>query len=205
MKTHRIEVPNESKMVRAAADYFTELADRMEAEENALRPVGLADCDIPAQTQVVPPVGRDDATDQTTPPEVGGLDDRGVPYNAEVHSGGADPLGKNGAWKKKRRVDPKKLADYEAQYLNVPVTPPPSAVEQTLASESAQVGAPVPPPPAASAAPMGFKELVDQIVARKISNATVKDTLASMGIADITALATKPESIAPVAAALGLG
>ena len=72
----------------------------------------------------------------TAPDEAPALDERGVPWNPEVHAA-TKTMTKAGAWKKRKGVDEKQHAEYEQPYLQAASqTPPqPSADQANISTQ----------------------------------------------------------------------
>jgi hypothetical protein len=87
----------------------------------------------------------------TASPAAAEVDSRGIPWDARVHAGNK-ATSKDGAWKKRRNVDPALHAKVEAELKATAVIPAIDALPTAAA--------PPPPPPATEPPPVNFGKLL---------------------------------------------
>ena len=143
-------------------------------------------------------------TETATPAPAGvEVDNDGLPWDHRIHALGAggthNKLKKTQQWKKKRGVDAALVTEVEAELLAAMSAGPANPVVTT--TEPAPAPAPA---PTATGAVTTFPSLMSAITANGIDLAAVTAAVNAQGLTHIPLLASRPDLIPAVAAALGV-
>lgn len=144
------------------------------------------------------------------------LDKDGLPWNATIHAKGekgARPMNADGRWRKKRGVEDATVAAVEAELRALMAIPSPAPV----AAPAAQVGNVPPAPPitaptapatipTAPAGAISFVQLVQKTgqlnAAGKLTQDEIVTACQSVGAANLSLIAARPDLVAQVAATI---
>ncbi len=203
-----VTIPNTGKALTAAADFFLKLAGEASVSDNLKgenEPVK-----VETETETPPPVFNEEEVAEAKLDNLE-LDKSGLPWDARIHATTKTKLS-DGTWKLKRKVDPALVTQVEAE------------LRAMLANTSEQVTQDAPPPPPAdeaSAPPpppaetteeqaepiVNFQQFMTAVHEKGIdSNLVTSQILLISGnsVNSLPMLATRPDLIPAVAAALGL-
>jgi hypothetical protein len=179
-------------------------------------------------TTAAPPPPADATTAAAPPPPVLAVerDAAGYPYDGRIHSSSKAKVS-DGTWRMKRGVDPAIVATVQAELRGAMAAPAPASFVPPVPGVTAAppappappapaAAAPVPPAPPAPAAPaapaaegpMTFPVLMQRITTGVASGAlnqqSVLAAVQGAGLASLPLLATRPDLVPTVAAALGV-
>lgn len=129
------------------------------------------------------------------------LDADGLPWDARIHSESRSKV-VAGTWKYKRGVDPRLVEEVEAELRAVMGVPVPAAPEVPAPAPTPPATAPAPIPPAGPTFPSLMRKISKAVADGRTTQVAVIETVKACRLPSLPALATRPDLVASVDAAI---
>ena len=129
------------------------------------------------------------------------LDADGLPWDARIHSESRSKV-VAGTWKYKRGVDPRLVEEVETELRAVMGVPVPAAPEVPAPDPTPPAAAPAPIPPAGPTFPSLMLKISKAVADGRTTQVAVIETVKACGLPSLPALATRPDLVASVDAAI---